>query len=82
MVVSRTARYMTLHTPAGFDAFVREVSQATAADGTPPDRAALVALAAAHGIDITGPGLTLKDYDHYLRVIADHLIRYRRAARR
>lgn len=40
MVVSLTAQYMTLHTPAGFDAFVRDVSQATAADGTPPDRAA------------------------------------------
>jgi hypothetical protein len=42
------------------------VSQAAAADRAPPDRAALVALAAGHGIDITGPGpgLTVKDYDH------------------
>jgi len=62
MVVSPAARYMTLHTPAGFDAFVRDVSDAARATGAPPGRAALVALAAAHGIDIVGPGLTLDDY--------------------
>ena len=62
LVVSVTARYLTLHTPAGFDAFVRAVSDATQG-GASPDRAALVALAAEHGIDITGPGLTLDDYD-------------------
>ena len=62
LVVSATARYLTLHTPAGFDAFVRAVSDATQG-GASPDRAALVALAAEHGIDITGPGLTLDDYD-------------------
>jgi len=61
LVVSPTARYLTLHTPAGFDAFVRDVSDATRATGAPPDRAALVALAAGHGIEITGPGLTLDD---------------------
>lgn len=61
LVVSATAQYMTLHTPAGFDAFVHDVSDAARADGSPPDRAALIALAAAHGIEITGPGLTLDD---------------------
>ncbi len=61
MVVSPTARYMTLHTPAGFDAFVRDVSRAAQATGAPPGRGALVALAAGHGIDIVGPGLSLAD---------------------
>src|SRR6201996_2549979 len=55
LVVSATARYLTLHAPAGFDRFVRAVSDA-AQGGASPDRAALVALAAEHGIDITGPG--------------------------
>src|ERR1700753_215022 len=62
LVVSATARYLTLHTPAGFDAFVRAVSDAARHDGAPPDRATLIALAAGHGIDIVGPGLTLDDY--------------------
>ena len=61
MVVSPTARYLTLHTPAGFDAFVRDMSDAAQADGAPPDRASLIAVAAEHGIDIIGPGLTLED---------------------
>jgi quercetin dioxygenase-like cupin family protein len=63
LVVSATARYLTLHTPAGFDAFVRDVSEAAGAGGAPPDRAALIALAAGHGIDIVGPGLMLSDYE-------------------
>jgi hypothetical protein len=58
IVVSATARYLTLHTPAGFEAFVRAVSDA-ASDGAPPPRAALTALAAEYGIDLVGPGLTL-----------------------
>jgi quercetin dioxygenase-like cupin family protein len=62
IVVSPVARYLTLHTPAGFDAFVRDVSEAAGAGGAPPARAALVAIAAEHGIDIVGPGLTLDDY--------------------
>jgi quercetin dioxygenase-like cupin family protein len=62
VVVSATARYLTLHTPAGFDAFVRDVSDPARADGAPPDRAVLTALAAEHGIDIVGPGLTLNDH--------------------
>jgi hypothetical protein len=52
---------MTLHTPAGFDAFVRDVSDAAVAAGGPLGRGALVALAAEPGIDIIGPGLTLDD---------------------
>jgi quercetin dioxygenase-like cupin family protein len=63
VVVSPSARYLTLHTPAGFEAFVRDVSDASRAAGGSPDRAALVALAAGHGIDITGPGLTLDPAD-------------------
>jgi quercetin dioxygenase-like cupin family protein len=62
IVVSPSARYMTLHTPAGFDAFVRDVSDAAQAAGAPLGRGALVDLAAEHGIDIVGPGLTLDDY--------------------
>jgi quercetin dioxygenase-like cupin family protein len=62
VVVSPTARYLTLHTPAGFDDFVRAVS-ALAADGRAADRAALVAVAADHGIEILGPGLTLPGDD-------------------
>jgi hypothetical protein len=34
---------MTLHTPAGFDAFVRDVSDAAVAAGGPLGRGALVA---------------------------------------
>jgi quercetin dioxygenase-like cupin family protein len=60
VVVSATARYLTLHTPAGFESFVRAVSDATTG-GAPPQRAALIALATEHGIDILGPGLTLDD---------------------
>lgn len=63
LVVSPTARYLTRHTPAGFDGFVGDVSGAARADGMPPDRAALIALAAEHGIDIVGPGLTLDEYE-------------------
>jgi quercetin dioxygenase-like cupin family protein len=62
LVVSATARYLTLHTPAGFDGFVHEVAHAAQHAGAVPGRAGLVALAAEHGIDIVGPGLTLDDY--------------------
>jgi quercetin dioxygenase-like cupin family protein len=62
MIVTPTARYLTLHTPAGFDAFVHDVTDAARATGAPPDRAALVALGAEHGIEIVGPGLTLDDF--------------------
>ncbi len=59
LVVSAAARYLTLHTPAGFEAFVRDVSDLAA--GGAPGRQALAQLAAGHGIEITGPGLTLGD---------------------
>jgi hypothetical protein len=62
VVVSSTARYLTLHTPAGFDDFVRAVSD-LAAGGRAADRPALVALAADHGIEILGPGLALSEDD-------------------
>jgi quercetin dioxygenase-like cupin family protein len=58
VVLSPTARYLTLHTPAGFDDFVRAVAD-LAAGGGPPGRAALTSTAAEHGIEITGPGLSL-----------------------
>jgi quercetin dioxygenase-like cupin family protein len=61
VVVSPTASYMTLHTPAGFDAFVRDVSDAAEAVGAPSDHATLAMLAAEHGIDIVGPGIGLGD---------------------
>jgi quercetin dioxygenase-like cupin family protein len=60
VVLSPSARYMTLHTPAGFDEFVRAVSD-LAAGGTAPDRATLIATAAEHGIEILGPGLPLPE---------------------
>ena len=56
VVTSDSARYLTLHTPAGFDRFVHEVS-AAAHDGAPPDRGTLIQLAAAAGIEILGPPL-------------------------
>ena len=57
VILSQTARYMTLHTPAGFDTFVHDVSDLTRHGGA-PDRAALVAVAAGHGIEILGPGIS------------------------
>ena len=62
VVTSAEARFLTLHTPAGFDEFT--VAAGTAAGSsasTPPavlvdpDPAALSELAAAYGIDIIGP---------------------------
>jgi quercetin dioxygenase-like cupin family protein len=58
VVVSDSARWLTLHTPAGFDAFVQAVSDTARADAV-PDRAALVAIATEHAIEILGPGLAV-----------------------
>jgi quercetin dioxygenase-like cupin family protein len=60
VVVSATARYLVLHTPAGFDDFIHDVSAAarTGHELNPP---ALTELAAQHGIEILGPGLDLPD---------------------
>ncbi|XVU21704.1 cupin domain-containing protein [Actinoplanes sp. CA-054009] len=53
VVTSPQARFLTLHTPAGFDAFVTEVGATT----PPPNPAELTRLAAHHGIQIVGPPL-------------------------
>jgi quercetin dioxygenase-like cupin family protein len=58
VIVSATARYLTLHTPAGFDAFVRDAGDLSRSGGA-PDRAALAALATTYGIEILGPGLSV-----------------------
>jgi quercetin dioxygenase-like cupin family protein len=63
LVTSPQARYLTLHTPAGFDSFTRAVGTPvttdTPPDEPPPDPATLAALARAHGIEFLGPPLTL-----------------------
>ncbi len=61
VVTSPQARFLTLHTPAGFDEFTLAAgSPARApfeepADELPPDPAALAATAASYGIEILGP---------------------------
>lgn len=58
-VTSPRARYLTFHTPAGFDRFTRAAGAPATADTPPdvppPDPAALAAIAAEHGIEILGP---------------------------
>lgn len=58
VVVSPSVRYLTLHTPGGFDRFVHDLSIAAVGDG-PPDPATLAAVAAQHGIEMLGPGASL-----------------------
>lgn len=61
VVTSPQARFLTLHTPAGFDRFT--LAAGTPATGTaavppeevPPDPAALAAMASSYGIEIVGP---------------------------
>ncbi|GAA0481592.1 cupin [Paractinoplanes deccanensis] len=53
VVTSPQARFLTLHTPAGFDRFVAEVGAATPPSGP----AELTRIAAAHGVQIVGPPL-------------------------
>ncbi|MEV4349836.1 cupin domain-containing protein [Actinoplanes sp. NPDC049596] len=60
-VISPSVRYLTLHTPAGFDRFVHELSEATAGNG-PVDPATLAAVAARHDIEMLGPGVSLPDH--------------------
>lgn len=62
VVTSAEARFLTLHTPAGFDAFTRAAgtpgdphSSTPPAGLTQPDPAALRTLAKNYGIDIIGP---------------------------
>ena len=60
-VTSATARFLTLHTPAGFEQFAAEVGQPAQAltppppPAGPPDFAALARAAARHGITILAP---------------------------
>ena len=60
VVTSARARFLTLHTPAGFDRFTLAAGTpatdfATPPTAAPPDPAALAALAAGYGIEIIGP---------------------------
>jgi quercetin dioxygenase-like cupin family protein len=65
VVTSPQARYLTLHTPAGFERFT--LAAGTPATATamvppaevPPEPAALAALASSYGIEIVGPPPTL-----------------------
>jgi quercetin dioxygenase-like cupin family protein len=59
VVTSPTARFLTIHTPAGFDAFTLEAGAPVTTDGPPntppPDPGALARMAAAYNIEILGP---------------------------
>jgi quercetin dioxygenase-like cupin family protein len=61
VVTSPTARFLTLHIPAGFERFAAEVGQRAPAlelppePAAPPDLAALAATAARHHITILAP---------------------------
>lgn len=59
-VETETARWLVVCQPAGFDSFVRAVSQPAPADKLPPagrehDLGAINAAAEVHGIDLLGP---------------------------
>jgi hypothetical protein len=61
VVTSPRARYLTIHTPTGFDQFAIAAGASVGPTGAPPvgelplDSAALAALAAEYGIEILGP---------------------------
>lgn len=61
VVTSPEARFLTLHNPGGFEEFAAEVGEPAQAltlppePATPPDLAAVTAIAARHGITILGP---------------------------
>ena len=61
VVTNPQARFLTLHTPAGFDEFTLAVGSPARSpfeeppDELPPDLAALGATAASYGIEILGP---------------------------
>lgn len=63
LVTSATARFLTLHIPAGFEQFAAEVGEPAQAltlppqPAGPPDLAALAQTAAWHGITILAPPL-------------------------
>ena len=63
-VESETARWLGIATPAGFDAFVREVGEPAPEAVLPPegrehDPARLAEISAAYGIELLGPPGTL-----------------------
>ena len=59
IVTSAEARYLTLHTPTGFDSFTREAGELDDGSGrpsqVPPSPEELRRIAAKHGIEIIGP---------------------------
>jgi quercetin dioxygenase-like cupin family protein len=61
VVTSAEARFLTLHNPGGFEEFAAEVGEPAQAltlppePATPPDLAAVTAIAARHGITILAP---------------------------
>ncbi|MHA6757862.1 cupin domain-containing protein [Streptacidiphilus sp. PAMC 29251] len=61
VVTSPTARFLTLHTPAGFEGLILEAGSPADASGhpplgeLPPDPAELARMAAHYGIEILGP---------------------------
>jgi quercetin dioxygenase-like cupin family protein len=55
VVTSPQARYLTIHTPGGFDQFTVATSTSVGHTSTLPDPAALAAIAAEYGIEILGP---------------------------
>ncbi len=60
VVTSPQARFLTIHTPAGFEAFTIQAGEPAVSvdvppDGLPPDPVALAAMAADYGIEILGP---------------------------
>ena len=63
-VESETARWLAIATPAGFDAFVREVGEPAPEDVLPPegrahDPARIAEISARHGIELLGPPGTM-----------------------
>ncbi|MEB3980910.1 cupin domain-containing protein [Mycobacterium sp. 663a-19] len=64
VVTSPQARFLTLHTPAGFDRFTLAAGSPVTGtvmgppDEVPPDPAALAELAASYGIEVVGPPLS------------------------
>jgi quercetin dioxygenase-like cupin family protein len=67
LVTSPQARFLTVHTPAGFDRFALAAGTPVTDTATmppgelPPDPAALAAITSSYGIEIVGPPLTLPD---------------------
>jgi quercetin dioxygenase-like cupin family protein len=55
VVTSPQARYLTIHAPARFDQFAIAAGTSVGQTSTPPDPAALAAMAAGYGIEILGP---------------------------